>query len=93
LSLFLNGDRSEIDCNVVERSIVGSDGGAEHWAVVVSPIETCKLIGVKPPASSTATRRLDELLAGPIRPPSGPQRRGLTTALTSDTGRCRRYGR
>jgi hypothetical protein len=26
----------------------GSDGGAEHWAVIASLIETCKLIGVEP---------------------------------------------
>ena len=26
----------------------GSDGGAEHWAVVASLIETCKLNGVEP---------------------------------------------
>ena len=50
----------EIDNNVVERSIrplaltrknalfAGSDGGAEHWAVVASLIETCKLNGVEP---------------------------------------------
>lgn len=24
----------------------GSDGGGEHWAVVASLIETCKLVGV-----------------------------------------------
>ncbi len=52
--------RVEIDSNVVERSIrpialnrknalyAGSDGGAEHWAVIASLIETCKLIGVEP---------------------------------------------
>ena len=28
----------------------GSDGGAEHWAVVASLIETCKLNGVDPQA-------------------------------------------
>jgi hypothetical protein len=45
---------------VVERAIrplalnrknalfAGSDGGAEHWAVIASLIETCKLIGVEP---------------------------------------------
>jgi len=45
---------------VVERSIrpialnrknalfAGSDGGGEHWAVVASLIETCKLNGVDP---------------------------------------------
>lgn len=26
----------------------GSDGGAEHWAVIASLIETCKLTGVEP---------------------------------------------
>ena len=26
----------------------GSDGGAQHWAVVASLIETCKLAGVEP---------------------------------------------
>ena len=26
----------------------GSDGGAEHWAVIASLIETCKLLGVEP---------------------------------------------
>ncbi|WP_352493358.1 transposase domain-containing protein [Mesorhizobium sp. M0118] len=45
----------EIDSNVVERAIrrknalfAGSDGGAEHWAVIASLIETCKLNGVEP---------------------------------------------
>jgi hypothetical protein len=28
----------------------GSDGGGEHWAVIASLIETCKLIGVEPRA-------------------------------------------
>src|SRR6202049_3914280 len=60
LSLFLDDGRIEIDNNVVERSIrplalnrkhalfAGSDGGAEHWAVIASLIETCKLLGVEP---------------------------------------------
>ncbi|WP_280178226.1 IS66 family transposase [Mesorhizobium japonicum] len=60
LSRFLNDGRIEIDSNTVERSIrpialnrknalfAGSDGGAEHWAVVASLIETCKLNGVEP---------------------------------------------
>jgi len=62
LSRFLDDGRVEIDSNVVERSIrplaltrknalfAGSDGGAEHWAVLASLIETCKLIGVEPQA-------------------------------------------
>jgi transposase len=60
LSLFLADGRIEIDSNVVERSIrpialnrkntlfAGSDGGGEHWAVIASLTETCKLIGVEP---------------------------------------------
>jgi transposase len=84
LGLFLDDGRVEIDSNVVERSIrplaltrknalfAGSDGGAEHWAVLASLIETCKLIGVEPQAylADVITRivaghpnsRLDELL-------------------------------
>lgn len=60
LTRFVDDGRVEIDSNVVERSIrpialnrknalfAGSDGGAEHWAVIASLIETCKLIGVEP---------------------------------------------
>ena len=84
LCLFLEDGWIEIDNNVVERSIrplaltrknalfAGSDGGAEHWAVIASLIETCKLIGVEPHAylADIITRivnghsqsRLDELL-------------------------------
>lgn len=73
LCLFLDDGRIEIDSNVVERSIrplaltrknalfAGSDGGAEHWAVIASLIETCKLIGVEPRAylADVITRILD----------------------------------
>jgi transposase len=84
LCLFLDDGRIEIDNNTIERSIrplalnrknalfAGSDGGAEHWAVVASLIETCKLIGVESYAylNDVITRivhahpqgRLDELL-------------------------------
>ena len=60
LTRFLDDGRIEIDSNVVERSIrpialnrknalfAGSDGGGEHWAVIASLIETCKLTGVDP---------------------------------------------
>jgi len=60
LSLFVEDGRVEIDSNIVERSIrplaltrknalfAGSDGGAEHWAVIASLVETCKLNGVEP---------------------------------------------
>ncbi|SEP37037.1 IS66 C-terminal element, partial [Methylobacterium sp. UNC300MFChir4.1] len=65
LSLFLDDGRVEIDNNTVERAIrplaltrknalfAGSDGGAGHWAVVASLVETCKLNGVEPQAYLT----------------------------------------
>ena len=84
LCLFLEDGRVELDTNVVERSMrplaltrknalfAGSDGGAAHWAVIASLVETCKLVGVEPQAYLTdvITRivaghpnsRLDELL-------------------------------
>ena len=80
LTRFLDDGRIEIDSNVVERSIrpialnrknalfAGSDGGAEHLAVVASLIETCKLNGVEPLAyladvvNGHPNRRIDELL-------------------------------
>jgi transposase len=60
LTRFLDDGRIELDSNVVERAIrpialnrknalfAGSDGGGEHWAVIASLIETCKLNGVDP---------------------------------------------
>src|SRR6476661_3375806 len=84
LSLFLDDGRVEIDSNTVERAIrplalnrknalfAGSDGGGEHWAVIASLVETCKLVGVEPQAyladvitrivDGHPQRRLDELL-------------------------------
>ncbi len=84
LCLFLADGRVELDTNVVERSMrplaltrknalfAGSDGGAAHWAVIASLIETCKLIGVEPRAyladvisrivTGHPQSRLDELL-------------------------------
>jgi len=65
LTLFLDDGRIEIDNNTVERSIrplaltrknalfAGSDGGAEHWAVLASLIETAKLNGIDPQAYLT----------------------------------------
>jgi transposase len=62
LTRFLNDGRIELDSNVVERAIrpialnrknalfAGSDGGGEHWAVIASLIETCKLHGIDPHA-------------------------------------------
>ncbi|MGY4508976.1 transposase [Bradyrhizobium sp. USDA 3650] len=60
LTRFIDDGRIELDNNAVERSIrpialnrknalfAGSDGGAEHWAVIASLIETCKLNDVDP---------------------------------------------
>jgi transposase len=84
LGFFLDDGRVEIDNNTVERAIrpialnrknalfAGSDGGAEHWAVIASLIETCKLIEIEPHGylDDVITRiinghpqsRLDELL-------------------------------
>lgn len=84
LTLFLDDGRVEMDNNTVERAIrplaltrknalfAGSDGGADHWAVIASLIETCKLTGVEPQAylADVLTRivndhpnsRIDELL-------------------------------
>jgi len=60
LTRFIDDGRIEIDSNPVERSIrpialnrknalfAGSDGGGQHWAVIASLIETCKINGVDP---------------------------------------------
>ena len=60
LSRFLDDGRIEIDSNTVERSIrplalnrknalfAGSDDGGDHWAVIASMIETCKLSRINP---------------------------------------------
>lgn len=69
LGLFLDDGRVEIDNNVVERTIRplaltrknALYGGAEHWAVIASLIETCKLIAVEPYRylADTITRIVD----------------------------------
>jgi transposase len=65
LTLFLDDGRIEIDNNTVERAIrplaltrknalfAGSDGGADHWAILASLIETAKLNDVDPQAYIT----------------------------------------
>jgi transposase len=62
LTRFVDDGRIEIDSNTVERAIrpialnrknalfAGSDGGGEHWAVIASLVETCKLGGIEPHA-------------------------------------------
>jgi transposase len=70
LTRFVEDGTIEIDSNTVERSIrpitltrknalfAGSDGGAQHWAVIASLIETCKLNDINPEAylADTITR-------------------------------------
>ncbi|AND93778.1 hypothetical protein BRDID11004_70390 [Bradyrhizobium diazoefficiens] len=65
LTRFIDDGRIELDKNAVERAIrpitlnrknalfAGSDGGAEHWAVIASLIKTCKLNDVDPLAYPT----------------------------------------
>jgi transposase len=84
LSRFLEDGRIEIDSNTVERTIrplalnrknalfAGSDAGGEHWAVLASLVETCKINGVEPYAyladvlsrlvNAHPNSRIDELL-------------------------------
>ena len=84
LTRFIDDGRIELDNNTVERSIrpialkrknalfAGFDGGAEHWATVVSLIETCNLNDIDPLAYLTdvltrivnghANRDIDQLL-------------------------------
>jgi transposase len=62
LVVFLDDGRVEMDTNVVERAIrphtltrknalfAGSDGGARHWAIAMTLIQTAKLNGVDPMA-------------------------------------------
>lgn len=62
LVVFLDDGRVEMDTNVVERAIrpntltrknalfAGSDGGARHWAMAMTLIQTAKLNGVEPMA-------------------------------------------
>ena len=60
LCRFIEDGHIEIDSNIVERAIrplalnrknalfAGSDGGGEHWAILASLIESCKLNNVDP---------------------------------------------
>ena len=90
LTRFLNDGRIEIDSNVIERTMrpialgrknhlfAGSDWGGEHWAVVASLIETCKMNRIDPEAylrdvlarivARHPMSRIDELLPFAYRP-------------------------
>jgi hypothetical protein len=65
LCVFLEDGRIELDTNPVERAMrpialgrknslfAGSDEGAEHWAIIATLIENCKLHDVNPAAYLT----------------------------------------
>jgi transposase len=70
----LDDGRIEMDTNVVERAIrpitlarknalfAGSDGGARHWAIATTLIQTAKLNGVEPMAWWTEV--LERIVSG-----------------------------
>jgi len=74
LVVFLDDGRVEMDTNVVERAIrphtltrknalfAGSDGGAKHWVLAMTLIQTAKLNGVDPMAWLTDV--LERIVSG-----------------------------
>src|ERR1700748_3162052 len=74
LIVFLEDGRVEMDNNIVERAIrpipmtrkvalfAGSDGGARHWAIAMTLIQTAKLNGVEPMAWLTDV--LERIVSG-----------------------------
>jgi transposase len=77
LVAFLDDGRIEMDTNVVERAIrpntlnrknalfAGSDGGARHWAIAMTLIQTSKLNNVDPTAWLTDV--LERIVSGRTR--------------------------
>jgi len=74
LLVFLDDGRVEMDTNTVERAIrpitlnrknalfAGNDGGARHWAIALTLIQTAKLNGVDPMAYLTDV--LERIVSG-----------------------------
>jgi len=74
LTAFLDDGRIEMDSNTVERAIrphtltrknalfAGSDGGARHWAIAMTLIQTAKLNGIDPMAWLTDV--LERIVSG-----------------------------
>jgi transposase len=74
LTAYLDDGRIEMDTNVVERIIrpititrknalfAGNDGGARHWAIAMTLIQTAKLNGVEPMAYLTDV--LERIVSG-----------------------------
>ncbi len=106
LIAFLDDGRIEMDTNVVERAIrpitlnrknalfAGSDGGARHWAIAMTLIQTAKLNGVDPMAwltnvlerivtGQTKSHQLDSLLPWNWQPPSDVVARIAPRALAA----------
>ena len=103
LARFTGDGRIELDSNTVERAVrplalnrknslfAGSDGGGEHWAVLASLVETCKLNNLKAHAylADVLTRlvnghpnnRIDDLLPWVMWPENTAyrKRRSLVT--------------
>jgi transposase len=96
LILYLEDGRLEMDSNIVERAIrpvtitrknslfAGSDGGARHWAIAMTLIQTAKLNNVNPMAwltdvlermvsGRTKAHELHALLPWNWRPTGSPQ--------------------
>ena len=93
LTRFLDDGCIELDNNIVERAIrplalnrknalfAGSDDGGDHWAVIASLIETCKLNAVDPQrwladtlarlAAGHSNLRLDDLMPWNFKPAVG----------------------
>jgi transposase len=69
----LAGSIRPIALNRKNALFAGSDGGGQHWAVIASLIETCKLNGIDPHAyfadvitkivNDHPNSRIDELLS------------------------------
>jgi hypothetical protein len=106
LIAFLDDGRIEMDTNVVERAIrpitlnrknalfAGSDGGARHWAIAMTLIQTAKLYGVDPMAwltdvlerivrGQTKSHELDSLLPWNWQPANTVAPRVMPRALAA----------
>jgi transposase len=80
LLVFLDDGRVEMDTNTVERAIrpvtlgrknalfAGNDGGARHWAIAMTLIQTAKLNGVEPMAYLTDV--LERVVSGRTKAPA-----------------------
>ena len=74
LRIIIHGGQNDLEIALTRKNALfaGSDGGAAHWAVIASLVETCKLVDVEPRAyladvitkivSGHPQSRLDELL-------------------------------